>query len=152
MEQTKIKAHLSPAKPTQLDLQTQFEMEVPFHDVDSMHIVWHGHYWKYFELARTQWFRSINYDYPEMDRTGFVWPVTDCQCRYIKPMTYGMKIRIVISLLEYEFRIKLGYLVHDMTSGKKICKASTIQVPINWKTKEMCMGSPDILLERLGLK
>ena len=22
------------------------ELEVPFHDVDSLHIVWHGHYYK----------------------------------------------------------------------------------------------------------
>ncbi|MDH3602364.1 MAG: hypothetical protein OEU26_22345, partial [Candidatus Tectomicrobia bacterium] len=25
--------------------------EVPFHDVDMMGVVWHGHYYKYFELA-----------------------------------------------------------------------------------------------------
>ena len=26
-------------------------VEVPFFDVDSMRIVWHGHYLKYFEIA-----------------------------------------------------------------------------------------------------
>ena len=28
------------------------ELTVPFYDVDSMDIVWHGHYLKYFEDAR----------------------------------------------------------------------------------------------------
>ena len=25
---------------------------MPFHDVDALHVVWHGHYYKYLELAR----------------------------------------------------------------------------------------------------
>ena len=37
---------------TPLDLQASVELEVPFHDVDVMHVAWHGHYVKYFELAR----------------------------------------------------------------------------------------------------
>ena len=28
------------------------EITVPFHDVDMMEVVWHGHYTKYFEVAR----------------------------------------------------------------------------------------------------
>jgi len=35
-------------------LESRFEFSVPFFDVDSMNIVWHGHYVKYFELARCQ--------------------------------------------------------------------------------------------------
>ena len=27
-------------------LSVAVEMEIPFHDVDTMHIVWHGHYLK----------------------------------------------------------------------------------------------------------
>ena len=30
------------------------ELEVPFHDIDGLGIVWHGNYFKYFELARTE--------------------------------------------------------------------------------------------------
>lgn len=30
----------------------EVEMTVPFHDVDMMEVAWHGHYVKYFELAR----------------------------------------------------------------------------------------------------
>ena len=38
--------------------ETSVEIEVPFHDVDALRIVWHGHYYKYLELARTQLLRS----------------------------------------------------------------------------------------------
>jgi acyl-CoA thioester hydrolase len=32
--------------------QTSVDLEIPFHDVDMMQVVWHGHYAKYFEIAR----------------------------------------------------------------------------------------------------
>lgn len=43
-----------------------FEIEVPFFDVDSMHIVWHGNYVKYLETARCAFLSAIGYDYNEM--------------------------------------------------------------------------------------
>ena len=30
------------------------DMVVPFFDLDPMQVVWHGHYYKYMELARTE--------------------------------------------------------------------------------------------------
>ena len=33
-------------------------IEVPFHDVDTMHVVWHGHYLKYFEISFSKKERS----------------------------------------------------------------------------------------------
>ena len=29
------------------------EIKIPFHDLDSGNVVWHGRYFKYFESART---------------------------------------------------------------------------------------------------
>lgn len=46
--------------------QHSFETEVPFFDVDAMHIVWHGNYVKYLETARCAFLSSIGYDYNEM--------------------------------------------------------------------------------------
>ena len=51
------------------------DVEVPFHDVDVMGVVWHGHYLKYFEQARTALFQKIGFDYPQMSEIGYVWPV-----------------------------------------------------------------------------
>ena len=35
------------------------EFEVQFFDVDSMDIMWHGHYVKYLEMARCQFLEEI---------------------------------------------------------------------------------------------
>ena len=64
-------------------------LEVPFHDVDSMGIVWHGHYLKYFEIARTALMRRVGMDLAEMNASGCVWPVVTCEVKYLRPLRYG---------------------------------------------------------------
>lgn len=43
-------------------ISAEYVVEVPFFDLDPMHIVWHGNYVKYFEEARCQLLRTIDYE------------------------------------------------------------------------------------------
>ena len=38
--------------------ETRVELEVPFHHVDALGVVWHGHYLEYLEPARTALLRG----------------------------------------------------------------------------------------------
>ena len=51
------------------------EFEVQFFDVDSMDIMWHGHYVKYLEMARCQFLEEIGYTYDVMKKQGFGCPI-----------------------------------------------------------------------------
>ena len=42
------------------------EYEIQFFDVDSMNIMWHGHYVKYLEMARCAFLDEIHYTYDVM--------------------------------------------------------------------------------------
>ncbi len=130
-------------------LNAETEFEIPFHDVDSMQIVWHGHYYKYFEMARTALFRLIHYDVQEMLASQYGWPVVETNCRYRHPLLYGMKIRIVATLVEYEHRVKIAYEIFEKSSGQKMCKGHTLQVAYDLNKKETCLVTPDVFLERL---
>jgi acyl-CoA thioester hydrolase len=48
---------------------------VPFFDVDTMHVVWHGHYVKYLEVARCALLDKIGHNYTAMVDSGYAWPV-----------------------------------------------------------------------------
>jgi len=124
---------------------------VPFHDVDAMGVVWHGHYAKYFELARCQLLDSFNYGYEAMRSSGFSWPVIDMRMRYVKGVCFGQRILVKASLREWENRLLIDYLVTDEASAQRLTKGSTVQVAVDLKTGEMCFVSPSILFERLGL-
>jgi len=125
-------------------------IQVPFHDVDLVGIVWHGHYAKYFEVARCALLESFDYNYDRMLASGYGWPVIDLRFRYVKPAQFGQKIRVRATLLEWENRLRIEYLVSNDASGERLTKGESVQVAVNMVTREMCMVSPDVLFERLG--
>ena len=133
-------------------IETKIIIKIPFHDIDPMEIVWHGNYVKYFEMARADLLDKIDYNYEQMRQSFYAWPVIDLKLRYINPATYGQEICVHASLTEYENRMKVDYLISDVKTGKKLTKGYTVQVAVDMRNNEMCLASPDILLEKLGIK
>ncbi len=125
-------------------------IQIPFHDVDLMAVAWHGHYVKYFEIARVALLNKINYNYEEMNESGFSWPVIDLRIRYAKPARFGQIVEVVASLVEYELRLKIDYLIRDRASRTRLTKGHTIQVAVKQSSGELLLGSPQILYEKLG--
>ena len=134
---------------TNVIISTLLEIEVPFFDVDSIGITWHGHYMKYFEMARCALLEKINYNYDAMMASGYAWPVVDTRIKYIKPTRFKQKIIVEASLVEYENRLKIQYLISDKKTKEKVTIGYSIQVAVDPKTEEMCFVSPDVLLEKL---
>ena len=122
-----------------------------FYDLDPMEVVWHGNYAKYFEVARCAVLDAIQYNYGEMKASGFAWPVIDMHVRYLQPMVFGQVIVVRADIVEWEHRLKLQYSIRDKTTGQRLTKGTTMQVAVNFETNVMCLQSPDILFERLGV-
>lgn len=123
--------------------------EVQFNDVDAMEVVWHGNYFKYFEIARAKLLQKIDYDYPQMKESNYLWPVIECKCRFIAPAEYGMNIRIFAEIAEWENRLFIEYKISCAKSAKKLAKGYTIQVAVNAKNKEMCLASPTFFIKKI---
>ena len=130
-------------------LDAAVEVEVPFHDVDAMAVAWHGHYLKYCELARCALLRRFDYDYPQMQASGYLWPVVECYLKYVRPARYGQRLRVEATLVEYENRLKIAYLIQDAATGERLTKGYTTHVAINASTQELQFVSPPIVLANL---
>jgi acyl-CoA thioester hydrolase len=128
-----------------------YPMTVPFHDVDSMQIVWHGRYVKYFEVARCELLDSFGYGYEAMRDSGFAWPVVDMRIKYYRPVRFNQKIVVEATVAEWENRLKVSYLIRDAASGERLTTGYTIQVAVSLESQEMLFESPKVLLERLGV-
>ena len=131
--------------------QASIDIQIPFHDIDMMEVVWHGHYAKYFEIARCALLEKINYNYLQMRDSGYSWPVIDLRIRYIKPAVFGQIITVSADIVEWENRLKLDYLIVDKYTGSRLTKGYSIQVAVDRESKEMCFESPKVLFEKLGL-
>jgi acyl-CoA thioester hydrolase len=133
-----------------MSLSAEIDIDVPFYDVDPMHVVWHGHYVKYFEHARCALLRLIDYDYPAMQASGYLWPVVELQLKYVHSASYGQRLLARATLLEYENRLKIGYLITDRASGERLTKGHSVQVAVHAATRELQFVSPKVLLDKLG--
>lgn len=129
--------------------ESEIIIEAPFYDVDSMEVVWHGNYVKYLEDARCAMLDKIGYNYLDIKKDGYAWPIVQLKIKYIKPFIFKQKILIKTFLVEYENCLKIDYLFFDLKSGNKITKAQTMQVAVNIETGELCYNSPQIFLEKI---
>jgi len=127
-------------------------INIPFHDVDVTRVVWHGHYVKYMEIARCALLDKINYNYIQMERSGYSWPVIDLRIRYARPLYFQQKIRVKVRLSEWENRLKIKYLFEDFDTGQRLTRAYSVQVAVDIVKNEMLLASPEIIYQKLGIK
>jgi acyl-CoA thioester hydrolase len=130
-------------------ISTAIDIEVPFQDVDPMQVVWHGNYLRYFEAARAALLRKIDYDYPQMLASHYLWPIIEARVRFVQPLRYGQQIRVSAALVEWENRMKVDYLVTDAANGKRHTRGYTVQCAVDMRNQELQLVSPPALLERL---
>ncbi|MDE2088256.1 MAG: acyl-CoA thioesterase [Xanthomonadaceae bacterium] len=127
-------------------MHAEIEVVVPFFDVDSMEVVWHGHYVKYLEIARCALLDRVGHNYTQMKAAGYVWPVIDVQLRYARAARFGQRLRVRADLVEWENRLKIHYLITDAASGERITRASTVQVAVRLADGVMQLVSPPVLV------
>lgn len=132
-----------------MSLSAEVDIEIPFFDVDPMQVAWHGHYVKYFEVARCALLRRIDYDYPQMEESGYHFPVVEIYLRYVNPARFGQIVAVAAELLEYENRLKIGYRIRDKETRQRLTKGWSVQVAIDAKTRELQFVSPRILIEKV---
>ena len=117
------------------------KQRVAFYDVDSMDVVWHGNYCKYLEVARCEMLDALGFNYQSMREQGLMFPIVDMQLRYLKPALFDELITIDTYLLEWEYRLKIGYIIKN-DKDHVLTKAYTIQAAIDAETKELIIGTP----------
>lgn len=126
-------------------------VSVPFYDVDAMQVAWHGHYVKYMEQARCHLLDLLDYNYQQMQASGYVWPVVDLRIKYIKPLLFKQQVKIKVSLVESDYGMAMKFVFYDQDSGKRLTKAYSKQVAVAVDSGEMSLLSPPILQEKIAI-
>lgn len=130
-------------------ISAEVSIKCQFYDLDPMQVVWHGNYARYLEEARCALLDQRGYNYPEMLRSGYLWPIVDIRIKYVRPIRFAQIVRVLASLEEWENRLRIDYRIRDEMSGEVLTKARTIQVEVSAKTEELCLESPAALVDRV---
>ncbi len=131
--------------------QTNVKQLVPFHDVDSMEVVWHGHYAKYFELARCQLLEELGSNYNNMRDHGFACPIVKMSHKFIRPAVFNQCVNIHAQIKRFDALLEITYVITDIESGDVLTKGSTTQVAIDMATGETCIEMPEFMRKNLGV-
>ncbi|MDR2730153.1 MAG: acyl-CoA thioesterase [Treponema sp.] len=125
------------------------ETIVEFNDLDPMRIVWHANYFNYFEKGRRVLLEKLGYNYYEMEKTGYAFPVVEASIKYIGPLYYRDRIIIKTILEEYENRLRIKYEIRNAKTGLITTKGFTTQMAFDINNNESCFICPAELIEKI---
>lgn len=104
------------------------QVPVNFSEVDSMKIVWHGHYLRYAEAAREVYCAARGMSYQQMEDVGSVAPVVRCQLEFYRPAKMGRTLAVTVAHIpDSEPKLDLLYEIRD-ADGTLLCVVETVQV------------------------
>jgi acyl-CoA thioester hydrolase len=127
------------------DLYAEIELYPRFSEVDSMGVVWHGHYAKFFEDGREAFGSKYDLGYLYMLSEGFVEPIVEMNISYKKSVRYGQKIVLRTEYIPCaSAKIKFRYQVFTESEGTRILvtEATTTQVFVD-KEGNLMWESPE---------
>jgi acyl-CoA thioester hydrolase len=131
-------------------LQEQTLVRVRFHEVDSMRVVWHGHYVAYFEEARRAFGRRYGIDYPVFTQNDVAAPVVQLHINYLLPARLNDVLEVSARLYRPEaVKIEFAYDIRRQGDGALLTSAQSVQVLTQPPDHELILVWPPFMLELL---
>jgi acyl-CoA thioester hydrolase len=123
-------------------------VRVRFHEVDSLRIVWHGHYVTYFEEARRGFGRQYGLDYPVFREHGIAAPVVQLRVDYLAPARVGDVLDVQARLLQSESaKLEFEFAIRRQGTDRLLATGSTLQV-FTTPEGELLLQWPPLMRER----
>ena len=122
--------------PHQAALTDRTTIKVRFSEIDSMQIVWHGEYVRYFEDGREAFGKRYGLDYMSIYREGYVVPIVDLTCQFKQPLSFG----------EEAAKILFEYTIYRASDQNIVATGTTTQVFLN-TNRELELVNPAFYIE-----
>lgn len=123
-------------------------IRVRFSEVDSMQVVWHGEYMRYFEDGREEFgrrYRGLGYD--DIARSGFLAPVVDATLQFKRPLRMNDEAVIETRYIDSEAaKICFEYTIRRSSDGEIAATGTTMQVFVD-PNYELCLLQPEFFSE-----
>ncbi len=129
---------------------TSVELEVPFHDVDMLGVVWHGNYYKYLEAARTRLLVSCGLDAGDLIGPRYRFVVIESRCRYGFPLRYRERMRVDAWVKGIAHQITIAYEIHNLNEGRRSARAHTVLATLD-ESEKLLLETPREICIRLGV-
>ena len=122
---------------------------VRYGDTDKMGFVYHANYFRWFEVGRSEMFRSMGIPYKSIESKGIFLPLSEIHCKFNAPSQYDDILLIETSLdSHYRAGMKFDYQIFSENGDKLL---------VSGYTKHACVDSggrvvrpPKFLMDRIA--
>ena len=123
------------------------EIKVRFSEVDSLRIVWHGHYIKYLEEAREAFGNKYSIGYCDVEKARLATPIVKVDIDYKRQLKYGDTAIIEATYVDSEAaKLIFDYVIKRKADNEIIAIARTIQVFLFLDSRELSLNQPQFML------
>jgi len=140
---------------TNKSLSSTVELPVRFSEVDSMQVVWHGHYVKYMEEGREDFGRKFGISYMTIKANGYMAPVVKLVCEYKKPLSYDDNVIIETHYLDSDAaKIRYQFKIFRASDKELVATGESVQVFLDMNF-ELILTNPPFFEDwkkKMGLK
>lgn len=132
---------------TSNQLISSIEFPVRFSEVDSMQIVWHGHYIKYMEEGREDFGRKFGISYMQIKEQGYMAPLVKINCDYKKTLTYEDKVIVETRFVDSDAaKITYAFRMFRASDHELVATGESVQVFLDMN-RELVLTNPPFFEE-----
>jgi acyl-CoA thioester hydrolase len=112
---------------------SEITARVRYAETDQMGVVYHAHYYVYFEIGRVELMRTRGVAYKEMEERDDAYiVVAESHCRHLQPARYDDLLRIRTRVAEARRRtIRFAYEILNDSNGELLATGETLHVICN---------------------
>lgn len=125
-------------------------LRVRYKDTDQMGVVYYANYFIWFEVGRSEFFRSLGMSYKYLEQNEIFLPVIEAYCKYKYPARYDELLKI-ITRLHFLEEVKLGFqyeIVH-VEKEKLLAMGETTHAFVNKQGKPIVLRKQNPFFWRL---
>lgn len=102
------------------------KIRVRFAETDKFGFAYHGAYFAWFEVGRTDWLRERGMTYVEFMAKGLHLPVVSTEAKFLKPVAYDAAIEIITTLAHVTgVRVAFDYVLRREGETEALTRART---------------------------
>jgi acyl-CoA thioester hydrolase len=104
---------------------------VIYGDTDQMGVMYYANYFRLFEMGRNEYLRTAGLTYKEIEARGFIFPITNASCRYLRSARYDDLIILETRVTSAKgARIRFAYDLRD-EQGQLLAQGETEHANLN---------------------
>lgn len=112
-------------------------------EIDSMNIVYHVNYPRWFEIGRMDYLKKAGISNSGIAHKGFYLPLSEIECKFKSPAKLGDEITVITEVaLMSCVKLKFDYKIINKKSGKLIAVGHTVHAWTDKNIRPIQSGNP----------